>query len=241
MSILYSFRISFLLLFSSFSVGCLASPFHDQCDKATEGPIEIYYALSALSGAEKIVAAEEQNQILLRLKEEVVVDSISQLAWSYIWRPHIASLTLSLTNPNLPYHVVKQQLMSSCFELSDRHAALVRDVRRSSSIIFPFSLIRSESQKSSHLPVLISPFASGWIDTNGVSYSKIGNAIIDSNGNRIERIGDFYRSNSGRVFFPFGTSYIEATSGYTIRRFGSGYIDGEGRSVQPFGKGWVVR
>lgn len=235
------FRCSIVLLALLNTAACWASPFHDQCDKATEGPIEIYYALSALTGAEKIIATEEQNQILIRIKDEVVVDPISQLAWSYVWRPHITSLTLSLTNPNLPYPTVKQQLMASCYELADRHAALVRDVRRASSIIFPFSIIRTESQKATYLPTLISPFGNGWIDTNGISYSKIGNAIVDSAGNRIDRVGDFYRSNTGKVFFPFGSSYIDMTSGYTIRRVGNGFIDSDGRSVQPFGRGWVVR
>lgn len=241
MTTLDSVRHSFFGLAAFTAIVCHASPFHDQCDKATEGPIEIYYALSALNGVEKVIATEEQNQMLLRVKNEVVSDSISQLVWSYVWRPYITSLTLSLTNPNLPYNIVKQKLMTSCFELSDRHASLVRDVRRSSGIVFPFALMRFESQRTTHLPILISPFGDGWIDTDGRSYSKVGNTIIDSNGNRIERVGDFYRSNSGKLFITFGSSYIDAASGYSIRRFGSGFIDSEGRSVQPFGKGWVVR
>lgn len=217
------------------------SPFHAQCEKATEDPIQLYYSLTSIEGRERLIAIEEQNQLLIKLRQEIVVDSISQLVWSFIWRPYIESLTLAINTTNLSYAEVKQKLMSVCFGVADRYAALVRDLNRSRALIIPFSSISSVINSSNKLPKLISPFGNGWVDSNGTIYQKQGNAIIDTNGNKIERIGNYFRSNTGQILAPFGNGYIDATSTYNIKKFGYGYIDSNGNSVQPFGKGWILR
>jgi hypothetical protein len=235
-------RILFIFsIFISIPLAAWASPFHDQCGRVTEDPVELYYALTSIEGKERLVAIEEQNQILINLKRELVTDSVSQLVWSYLWRPYIRSLTLAISTTNLPYEVVKKELMTACYETSDRYESLVNEISRSRQIFLPTVTIKSSSKKSLSLPTLITPFGNGWIDTNGTTYMRQGSSIVDSKGGRIDKVGNYYRSSNGEVFSTFGDGYIDSNSSYSVRKFGHGYMDSNGRSVQPFGKGWVIR
>lgn len=229
-----------ILMLTSHAVA-ICSPFHDECERATADPIEIYFQVSALEGREKMMAIEDQNQMLKQLKKELVVDSISQLVWSFIWRPYIESLTIAISTNDLPYTAIKQRLMNVCYEVADKYAALLKDIKSSKSIYFPFSYLHETFQNSNSLPKLITPFGNGWIDSRGVTYKKLGNSILDSNGNRIDKVGKFYQANTGETYAPFGDGYIDVNSNYSVRKFGQGFLDSEGRSVQPFGKGWVIR
>ena len=218
-----------------------SATFHEQCNRVTEDPVLMYYSLNTLSGIEKLNAIKKENETLTQLQKEIVTDSISQLVWTFVWRPYAQALILALNSEDIPYADIKKELMNECFKLSDQNAALAKNLARSQRFFLPTQNLAIELQKSAGRPILISPFDDGWIDSNGGIYRAQGSSFVGPNGEKIQKFSNYLLSNSGQMYAPFGNGYINPESVHTIRQFGFGFIDSNGRTLMPFGKGWIYR
>ncbi len=217
-----------------------ANPFAATCERDVHELVDFYFSLRVLPISQRSLAVSEQNAEMLKVRDELVTDAVSMLAFNDVYMPHLNVMNKVLEDREYSYAELAPELRSDCLMRANRVMAIARQ-RRGSSAIPSISSVIGGADRVARIPVLITPFGNDWIDSSGVTYTRFQNTIRDSRGNQLFLVGQNWRSSSGQIYVPFGKGYVDATSGYSIRPFGNGYVDSNGNTAQPFGRGWVIR
>ena len=224
----------------TFSAAAYANPLAATCERDVNELIDFYYSLRVLPPVQRALAVSEQNSEMLKVRDELVTDPVSSLAFNDVYMPHLNVMTKVLEDRDYSYAELAPELRSDCLMRADRIMSIARQ-RRGSNWVPSLSSVIGGADRVPRIPVLITPFGNGWVDSSGTTYMRFQNTIRDSRGNQLSRVGQNLHSSNGQVYVPFGKGYVDTTSAYTIRRFGNGYIDSNGNTAQPFGRGWVIR
>ena len=217
-----------------------ANPLAATCDRDVNELVDFYYSLKVLPANQRALAVSEQNAEMLKVRDELVTDAISMLAFNDVYLPHLNVMNKVLEDREYSYAELAPELRSDCLMRANRIISIAQQ-RRGSSWAPSLSSVIGGADRVPRIPILITPFGSNWIDSTGVTYTRFQNTIRDSRGNQLSLVGQNWRSSNGQVYVPFGKGYVDAASGYSIRPFGNGYVDSNGDTAQPFGRGWVIR